>query len=116
MVRHEEIYDTLSVGFGPASVALAIALVEHNAGLPSPHDGPAVYSALGGLQDALGYDAQAAAAATASEGRSSNSAAASSSSPASKPSEQVKACFIERHDGFKWHPGMMLPGSKMQIS
>ncbi|KWU42464.1 hypothetical protein RHOSPDRAFT_21154 [Rhodotorula sp. JG-1b] len=69
MVCHGEIYDTLSVGFGPASVALAIALVEHNAGLPSPHDGPA-----------------------------------------------VKACFIERYDGFKWHPGMMLPGSKMQIS
>lgn len=115
MVCHGEIYDTLSVGFGPASVALAIALVEHNAGLPSPHDGPAVYSALGGLQDALGYDAQAAAAATASESRSSNSAA-SPSSPASTPSKQVKACFIERYDGFKWHPGMMLPGSKMQIS
>lgn len=114
MVSQEQIYDTLSVGFGPASVALAIALVEHNAGLPSPHDGPAVYSALGGLQDALGYDAQAAAAATSSEGRSSNSA--SSSSPASTPPKQVKACFIERYDGFKWHPGMMLPGSKMQIS
>jgi L-ornithine N5-oxygenase len=112
MVSQEQIYDTLSVGFGPASVALAIALVEHNAGLPSPHDGPAVYSALGGLQDALGYDAQAAAAATtASDGRP-----ASPSSPASQPSKQVKACFIERYDGFKWHPGMMLPGSKMQIS
>ncbi|GAA5884756.1 hypothetical protein JCM3774_005806 [Rhodotorula dairenensis] len=112
------VYDTLSIGFGPASVALAIALVEHNAGLPSPADGPAVYSALGGLQDALGYDSNAAAAsaAPASGASSSGSETAPSSSSSSPPPKQLKACFIERYDGFKWHPGMMLPGSKMQIS
>lgn len=104
----QTVYDTLSIGFGPASVALAIALVEHNAGLPSPAGGPPVYSALGGLQDALGYDANAAAG-TAE--RPSTSHTPSASSP-----PKVKACFIERYDAFKWHPGMMLPGSKMQIS
>ncbi|GAA5982521.1 hypothetical protein JCM10908_006681 [Rhodotorula pacifica] len=110
MNKDDQVYDTLSIGFGPASVALAIALVEHNAGHPSPADGPAVYSALGGLQDALGYDAQAAAAASSAPSTSS------SASPASQSKKNVKACFIERYDGFKWHPGMMLPGSKMQIS
>ncbi|KAF9792226.1 L-lysine 6-monooxygenase (NADPH-requiring)-domain-containing protein [Thelephora terrestris] len=25
-------------------------------------------------------------------------------------------CFIEKHDKFRWHPGMLLPGTRMQIS
>ncbi|KAF9651551.1 hypothetical protein BDM02DRAFT_3091079 [Thelephora ganbajun] len=25
-------------------------------------------------------------------------------------------CFIEMHDKFRWHPGMLLPGTRMQIS
>lgn len=89
-------YDVLACGFGPASLALAIALVE-----PSPSPTP-TYSSLGGLQEALGRvslagDEQDAAQAPRAEQR------------------PLKACFIEKHEQFKWHPGMMLEGSNMQI-
>lgn len=109
----DTVYDTLSIGFGPASVALAIALAEHNAEAPSPSSStrPAVYSALGGLQDALGYDAHADA-----EQRFAGSVHRDEKGNSAGTRRPVKACFIERYNGFKWHPGMMLPGSKMQIS
>lgn len=29
---------------------------------------------------------------------------------------RLKSCFLESHDRFRWHPGMMIPGSRMQIS
>lgn len=96
-----DIFDTLSIGFGPASVALAIALAELNAHHPRPQSQP-VYSSLGGLQHALGFDAQQ----VAGEQRKNSGV----------EGRKVKAAFVERYNGFRWHPGMMLEGSKMQIS
>lgn len=69
-VADEEIYDLLCIGFGPASLAIAIAL----------HDA---------LDPRL------------------------SRCPARK---QPKVCFLEKQMQFSWHSGMLLPGSKMQIS
>ncbi|KAF8673992.1 L-lysine 6-monooxygenase (NADPH-requiring) [Rhizoctonia solani] len=65
-----EVYDLLGIGFGPANLAITVALLE--------------------LWD------QHKAAGT--EPNINN------------------ACFIERHPRFSWHPGMLLPGSRMQIS
>lgn len=64
-----EPYDLVCVGFGPASLAIAIAL----------HDA---------LEDA-------------SHG---------------KRYKLPKICFLEKQQQFAWHAGMMVPGSKMQIS
>ncbi|GFF50175.1 L-ornithine N(5)-monooxygenase [Aspergillus lentulus] len=68
----DELHDLLCVGFGPASLAIAIA-----------------------LHDAL-------------DPRLNKSA---SNIPA-----QPKICFLERQKQFAWHSGMLVPGSKMQIS
>lgn len=65
-----EVYDLLGIGFGPANLAITVALLEQ-------------------------WDQHKAAG----------------TEPAIK-----KACFIERHPRFSWHPGMLLPGSRMQIS
>ncbi|GEM11242.1 L-ornithine N5-oxygenase [Rhodotorula toruloides] len=97
----DSIFDTLSIGFGPASVALAIALAELNSHPPRPSAQP-LYSSLGGLQHALGFDAEE----VAREQRKRRG----------EDKTNVKAAFVERHNGFRWHPGMMLEGSKMQIS
>lgn len=59
------VFDILGVGFGPANLAIAIALAERNI----------------------------------------------------KPDQvQIRACFVESYPHFAWHPAMMLPGSRMQIS
>ncbi|KAK6528914.1 hypothetical protein TWF694_004143 [Orbilia ellipsospora] len=60
----EEVYDLICVGFGPASLAIAIAIHEM---LP-------------------------------------------------ESSTRPKILFLERQQQFVWHSGMLLPGSKMQIS
>ena len=65
-----EVYDLLGIGFGPANLAITVALLEH-------------------------WDQHKAAG----------------TEPTIK-----KACFVERHPRFSWHPGMLLPGSRMQIS
>ncbi|KAG9089450.1 hypothetical protein FS749_001322 [Ceratobasidium sp. UAMH 11750] len=65
-----EVYDLLGIGFGPANLAIAVALLEHW----DEHK-------VAGTQPTIG-----------------------------------RACFIERHPRFSWHPGMLLPGSRMQIS
>ncbi|KAJ9204032.1 hypothetical protein DTO271D3_3773 [Paecilomyces variotii] len=65
-----ELYDLLCVGFGPASLSIAIAL--HDALDPKA------------AQSASGW--------------------------------QPKVCFLEKQRQFAWHPGMLLPGSRMQIS
>jgi L-ornithine N5-oxygenase len=67
----DDVYDLICVGFGPASLAIAIAL----------HD--ALDPRLSGQP------------------------------PAAK---QPKVCFLEKQEAFQWHAGMLLPGSKMQIS
>ncbi|KAF9246319.1 L-lysine 6-monooxygenase (NADPH-requiring)-domain-containing protein [Melanogaster broomeanus] len=36
--------------------------------------------------------------------------------PGSSPISIDKCLFIERHEEFKWHPGMLLAGTRMQIS
>lgn len=66
---HSESYDLVCVGFGPASLAIAIAL----------HD------ALEGAIQRKHY-------------------------------KKLKICFLEKQQQFAWHAGMMVPGSKMQIS
>ncbi|KEP51179.1 L-ornithine 5-monooxygenase [Rhizoctonia solani 123E] len=65
-----EVYDLLGIGFGPANLAIAVALLE----LWEQHK-------------------------------------AAGTEPKIK-----SACFVERHARFSWHPGMLLPGSRMQIS
>ncbi|KAH8695923.1 L-ornithine N5-oxygenase sida [Talaromyces proteolyticus] len=65
------VYDMICVGFGPASLAIAIA-----------------------LHDALDPQLSGSPAAT----------------------HRPKVCFLEKQKQFKWHSGMLLPGSKMQIS
>ncbi|EED21788.1 L-ornithine N5-oxygenase SidA [Talaromyces stipitatus ATCC 10500] len=64
-----ELYDLVCVGFGPASLAIAIAL----------HD------ALDKADNRKHYT-------------------------------PPKICFLEKQQQFAWHAGMMVPGSKMQIS
>ncbi|KAK2762741.1 hypothetical protein FQN54_000915 [Arachnomyces sp. PD_36] len=66
----DELHDLVCVGFGPASLAIAVA-----------------------LHDNLGSDVARA-----------------------NPQWQPKVCFLERQQRFAWHSGMLLPGSKMQIS
>lgn len=97
MPELNETFDVLACGFGPASLALAIALVE-----PSPNPTP-TYSSLGGLQEALGRVSLA--------GDNRDAAQA----PRAAEQRPLKACFIEKQEQFKWHPGMMLEGSNMQI-
>lgn len=70
----DEEYDLICVGFGPASLSVAIAL----------HDAIDADQALPGL---CGIHRRA-----------------------------PKVLFLERQDGFAWHPGMLLPGAKMQIN
>ncbi|KAI9036587.1 L-ornithine N5-oxygenase sida [Aspergillus affinis] len=68
---HDELHDLLCVGFGPASLAIGIA-----------------------LNDALDPCLNKSA-----------------------PSDwQPKVCFLERQKQFAWHSGMLVPGSRMQIS
>jgi L-ornithine N5-monooxygenase len=64
----DEIHDLICTGFGPASLAIAIALNDV-------------------LESTNGFDG----------GR-------------------PKVCFFEKQQQFAWHAGMLLPGSKMQIS
>ncbi|PYI15532.1 FAD/NAD(P)-binding domain-containing protein [Aspergillus japonicus CBS 114.51] len=68
----DELHDLLCVGFGPASLAIAIALND------------ALDPCLNKSTSSSGW--------------------------------QPRVCFLERQKQFAWHPGMLLPGSKMQIS
>ncbi|KAL0946573.1 hypothetical protein HGRIS_012776 [Hohenbuehelia grisea] len=63
------VYDLIGLGFGPANVAVAGALVERWDNHPSTTDCPI-----------------------------------------------KKVLFLEKHDKFRWHPGMLLPDARMQIS
>ena len=65
-----EHYDLICVGFGPASLAIAIAL----------HDNTIHKGSFGGT------------------------------------SRVPRVCFLEKQRSFRWHAGMLVPGSKMQIS
>ncbi|KAK3690648.1 hypothetical protein LTR37_019050 [Vermiconidia calcicola] len=65
----DEVHDLVCVGFGPASLAIAVAL--HDA---LENGGPTM------------------------------------------PSHKPKVCFLERQSRFAWHAGMLLPGTKMQIT
>jgi L-ornithine N5-monooxygenase len=69
-ISNDEDYDLICVGFGPASLAIAIALCD-----------------------------------------------ASASNEKNDPSSCIpRVCFLERQRSFRWHAGMLVPGSKMQIS
>ncbi|KAL4889093.1 L-lysine 6-monooxygenase (NADPH-requiring)-domain-containing protein [Aspergillus ambiguus] len=68
----DDMHDLLCVGFGPASLSIAIAL----------HD--ALDPCLNGAN--------------------------------ARPGWQPKVCFVERQKQFAWHSGMLVPGSRMQIS
>jgi L-ornithine N5-oxygenase len=69
-ISNDEDFDLICVGFGPASLAIAIAL--HDANANDEKNGP------------------------------------SSCLP--------RVCFLEKQPSFRWHAGMLVPGSKMQIS
>ncbi|EZF30464.1 L-ornithine N(5)-monooxygenase [Trichophyton mentagrophytes] len=69
-VSDDELHDLICVGFGPASLAIAIAL--HDRLLETAHS-PDITTV-------------------------------------------PKICFLEKQSNFAWHSGMLLPGSKMQIS
>jgi L-ornithine N5-oxygenase len=60
------VYDIVGIGFGPANLALAIAVEEHNAAV--------------------------------------------------RPNERVSSAFLERQPEFRWHPGMLIDGTVMQVS
>ncbi|KAG5652248.1 hypothetical protein H0H81_005643 [Sphagnurus paluster] len=62
------VYDLIGLGFGPANLAIAGAVVEKQ------------------------------------------------KSMSSRTFPIQKALFIEKHDRFRWHPGMLLPDARMQIS
>jgi len=94
------VHDLVAIGFGPAALALAIALVEHNTDARRPR--PPTYSSLGGLQDALGFSVEEAV-------RARQDGDAATKRP-------LRCAFVERFPRFQWHPGMMLEGSHMQIS
>lgn len=68
----DELLDLLCVGFGPASLAIAIAL--HDAMDPCLTRNPP------------------------------------------SPNWRPKVCFVEKQKHFAWHPGMLVPGSRMQVS
>ncbi|CAI7587480.1 unnamed protein product [Penicillium palitans] len=67
----DEMHDLLCVGFGPASLAVAIALND------------SMDPTLGASKD---------------------------------PNFKPKVCFLEKQNQFAWHSGMLVPGSRMQIS
>ena len=70
----DDIYDLICVGFGPASLSIAIAL----------HDALETRRPLPGLHNIR--------------------------------TTAPKVLFLERQEKFGWHTGMLLPGTKMQIS
>jgi L-ornithine N5-oxygenase len=69
-MAQDKLHDLICVGFGPASLAIAIAL--HDT-LDSRHSRPSMQ-------------------------------------------RHPKVCFLEKQVQFSWHSGMLVPGSKMQIS
>ncbi|KAF8654215.1 hypothetical protein AX16_003741 [Volvariella volvacea WC 439] len=66
-----EIYDVVGLGFGPANLAIAGALIEKRS---------------------------------------------QPCNPLSEHQRVEKILFLEKHEKFKWHPGMLLPDARMQIS
>ncbi|MBB4905108.1 lysine N(6)-hydroxylase/L-ornithine N(5)-oxygenase family protein [Actinophytocola algeriensis] len=62
----DPVHDVVGIGFGPANLALAIAVEEHNA--------------------------------------------------AARSSDRVDAVFLERQPEFRWHRGMLIDGTVMQVS
>lgn len=110
-------YDLLSIGFGPASLAIAIALVEHSlidrsASNPVEpfHSEPKVYSSLGGLQEAL------RGAPHLRKDPQVESSKEENAELKRRMERRMTACFIEESPEFDWHKEMLLPGSRMQIS
>jgi len=68
--EEEGVYEVIGLGFGPANLAIAAAIVDHNHSSSSEHSKALLDRSL----------------------------------------------FIERNTEFRWHPGMLLPGARMQIS
>lgn len=83
----EPIHDLICVGFGPASLAIAIALADTYPSSSSPS--AAIHSVP------------------------FTTVSPSSPSPSPLPPTTL---FLERQPQFAWHAGMQLPGAKMQIS
>ncbi|KAI5475239.1 L-ornithine N5-oxygenase [Pseudohyphozyma bogoriensis] len=105
----EEVYDLLGIGFGPAGLAIAVAVAEHNAAAPGESIAtPPEFTSLGGLQEVLGRS-KSCAQLPGNEGDRTEL-------DITKWTGTIKACFVEKYDQFRWHPGMMIEGSKMQIS
>jgi len=70
------VYNVIGLGFGPANLAVAGALLEHP-GQMQWNSSPSVSQTC--------------------------------------PISVNNSLFIERHHEFRWHPGMLLPGARMQI-
>ena len=83
----DEVYDILCVGFGPASLAIAVAL--HDAA-----EAESMAEAAGKCEFSLD--------------------APNCKKP--RPFSHLRVAFLEKQHEFAWHAGMLLPGAKMQIS
>lgn len=94
-------FDLVCVGFGPASLAVAVAL----------HDSLASNS-----NNTFSHSTSAATTTTAAAGSNSSDDGLYPPPPRSPQQQPPKVLFIEKQASFAWHAGMLLPGAKMQIS
>ena len=108
-----QVYDFVCAGFGPAGLALAIALAAAPAATPSPGGLPKVFSSIGGLQDALRESAVSTGQDQGAPGSSRGPRAAEAGGGGGR---QLRVAFLEKQDTFRWHDAMQLPGATMQIS
>lgn len=113
-----QVYDFVCAGFGPAGLALAIALAAAPAATPSPGGLPKVFSSIGGLQDALRESAVSTGQDQGAPGssRGPRAAEAEAAEAGGGGGRQLRVAFLEKQDTFRWHDAMQLPGATMQIS
>lgn len=119
-----EVYDVLSIGLGPAALSVSIALLEENSAIQSRRNhgttdtyhrpDQQVFSSLGGLQDALRREKNDKESDSKTAFRRAKNLAPDDG--AGTKERELSFYSIEAHGTFKWHPGMMLEGSRMQIS
>ncbi|BFZ64107.1 hypothetical protein YB2330_005246 [Saitoella coloradoensis] len=96
---NDTVHDILCAGFGPAGLAIAVALHDHPATshIFSSYTKQPFPGHRGSLADS-GY------------------ATSTPPSPSSETAPPSSVLFLEKQPQFRWHPGMLIPGSRMQIS
>ncbi|ODQ55920.1 hypothetical protein SAICODRAFT_153674 [Saitoella complicata NRRL Y-17804] len=92
------IHDILCAGFGPAGLAIAVALHDHPA---TSHIFSSYTKGFPGHRGSLA---------------DSGYATSTPPSPSSETAPASSVLFLEKQAQFRWHPGMLIPGSRMQIS